>query len=243
MPLIDSLVSYYKLDEASGDALDAHGSNNLTDNGTVGAGTGIINGARDFESSVPEYFTHADNADFSTGDIDFAFSLWVKIESISGVIVVFRKDDGSANREYGLYYDNSAARFKFYVFGSASGGNFHEVAADNLGVANTGVWYHLICWHDSVNNLIGIVGNGGTANTLAHTTGVYNGTASFGLGGDSTSSSASMDGLIDEFGFWKRVLSEAEWAQLYNSGAALPYPFSAGGGGAAGSLAMLGVGQ
>ena len=56
MALIDSLGGYWKMDEASGDALDSHGSNNLTDNDTVAASTdGKINGARDFEKGFSEY--------------------------------------------------------------------------------------------------------------------------------------------------------------------------------------------
>lgn len=49
MAIIDNLVSYWKLDEASGNALDAHGSNTLIEtSGAIAAAGGKINGARDF---------------------------------------------------------------------------------------------------------------------------------------------------------------------------------------------------
>src|SRR6056300_304684 len=46
------LVSFWKLDEASGTRVDAFGSNDLTDNNTVGQGTGTVYAnAADFERS------------------------------------------------------------------------------------------------------------------------------------------------------------------------------------------------
>ena len=38
------------------------------------------------------------------------------------------------------------------------------------------------------------------------------------------------NGLIDEVGFWHKVLSQSEVTSLYNSGAGLAYPFSASAG-------------
>ena len=81
MALTDNLISVWEMDEASGDAIDAHGSNDLTDTNTVAAAAGKINGARDFETGNSECFLLADNTDLSMGDIDFSITAWVQLES------------------------------------------------------------------------------------------------------------------------------------------------------------------
>jgi hypothetical protein len=63
MPVIDSLIGDWEMDEASGQALDSHGSNPLTDNNTVGASGGW----RDFESDNVESFSHARQRRFEHG--------------------------------------------------------------------------------------------------------------------------------------------------------------------------------
>ena len=222
MALVDNLIAYWPLDEASGDALDAHGSNDLTDNNTVGAASGKVNGARDFEFANSEYFARADNADLSTGDIDWTFACWVNAESLVETWnVIVRK-----GTEWHLYYVAGPNTFRFYVDGSS---NF--VASS--GSLSTATWAFVVVWHDSVNNQIGISVNAGAADTNAHTTGMIDGLGPFELGGDS-SQSFYWDGLIDEVGFWKRVLTSDERTELYNAGSGRDYAYVSGAGGGAG---------
>jgi hypothetical protein len=63
--LLTGLVSYWKLDEASGDALDAHASNDGADVNTVGSGTGKIGNARSFNGS-DQRFDVTDPGDFTS---------------------------------------------------------------------------------------------------------------------------------------------------------------------------------
>lgn len=223
MSLLTNLVSYWKLDEASGNALDAHGSNTLTDNASVGSAAGKINNARDFESSTHQYFSIADNAALSTGDIDFTFACWVKAESLVNYPVILGKWGTYAGyREFVLYYDTSSFRFQFAV--ESSGGTLASAVANTFGAASTGTWYFVVGWHDSVNNLVGISINAGTADTVSHTLGVRDSTLQFQIGGSNQNvQSLFWDGLIDEVGFWKRVLTSQERTDLYNGGSALSY--------------------
>lgn len=224
MALIDNLISYWKMDEASGDALDAHSTNDLTDTNTVAAGTGIINGARDFEANNNEYFTHVDNAALSTGDIDFTVQAWVKLETEPGVMEIVSKWGALiTSAEYTMYYNGD--RFNFTIGNGVTSG---AVTADNFGAVATGVWYLLHAWHDAGNNLVGISVNAGTANTLSWALGVLDSTEPFRIGAGSGTPINFFDGLIDEVGFWKRVLSSDERTSLYNAGAGLAYPFSSG---------------
>ncbi len=219
MALIDNLVAYWPLDEASGNAIDAHGSNDLSDQNTVGSATGLITNARDFENGSAEYFNLTDNADMSTGDIDFTFSCWVKAESLSSAQFVLCKANFFSTSEYGIWWESD--RFRWRAGTSTT-------VADNYGALSTGTWANVVAWHDSVNNIVGIAVNAGTANTQSYSSGVSDTGEEFRIGSDSQGFFIKWDGLICEVGFWKRVLTSTERTDLYNSGAGLAYPFSGG---------------
>lgn len=233
MALTDNLISVWEMDEASGDAVDSHGSNTLTEtSGTIAATTGKINGARDFEATGDsEYFEIADNADVSIGDTDWTISAWVYGETLASNPVIASKgwsNTPDANSEFVIYYSTSASRFRVDFRGSST----TNVNATNHGAASAGNWYHVVAWHDSVNNIIGIAVNAGTANTFSKTDGVNDGTASFVVG-SSPSQSLYWDGLIDQVAIWRRVLTSDERTSLYNSGNGLAYSSWGGGGGSA----------
>ena len=79
MVTTDTLVSYYKLEEASGDAIDAHGSNDGTVQNVVYESAGLIDNCYRFNDIVSP--TH----NVSLGDIEFnsgkhiSISCWAKI--------------------------------------------------------------------------------------------------------------------------------------------------------------------
>jgi len=227
--LTDNLVSYWKMDEASGNALDAHGSNTLTENGTGGIAstTGKISNARDFEVADGDYFSLADNADLSTGDIDWTIAAWVQIESKgSGDDREIASKGDTDSFEYAFDFSFADDRFRLRVCSGASFANLTTVLANNFGSPSTATWYHVVCWHDSVNNVIGISVNAGTANTTAYSAGTFDSTKQFRIGAYNGFGGIYWDGLIDEFGFWKRVLTSGERTSLYNGGSGLAYPFT-----------------
>lgn len=227
MSLLTNLVSHWKLDEASGNALDAHGTNTLTEtSGTIGSAAGKVGNARDFEAGDTEYFELSDNTDLSTGDVNFHVACWVWAETLTNFPVIAHKGWQTANdvnKEWVLFYDTTAARF---TFSKMVGTTLVNAVANNFGVASVSTWYRLDAWHDADNNVIGIAVNNGTANTTATSTGVNNGNRAFQVGA-SSSQGLYWDGLIDELSFYKhRVLSSAEIAVPYNSGNGLAYPWS-----------------
>jgi len=232
--LTDNLISYWSLDESSGDAIDAHGSNDLTDTNTVGAATGKISGARDFEAGSVERFYHADSTDFSVGDIDFTWAGWFQLESKSTYNIAICKatDKFTTGQqiEYRLYYDVLADRFAFTVGNNTTS---LTVEAGTLGSPSTATWYYIVCWHDATANTINIQVNDGTVDSLSYSGGSWDSGGFFFIGlqyadDDIGSTWFPWDGLIDEVGFWKRVLTSGERTSLYNGGAGLAYPFSSG---------------
>lgn len=234
MSLLTNLVSYWKLDEALGDAIDAHASNDLADN-TVGSTFGKINGAREFSPAGSDYFSHASNSELTTGDIDFTVAAWVyrDTDPTEGFRQILSK--WSATEEEGEYLldggQSNGGKFRFAV---RSGATFYSVTEPNAYSAEA--WYYVIGWHDSVNNSLNIQVNNGTVESASHSAGVNSHAGSSvvmgALGGFLGSSGGYWDGRIDECGFWKRVLTTQERTDLYNGGSGLSYDnFDGGGGG------------
>lgn len=207
MALTDSLISYWKLDEASGTRYDSHGTNDLTDNNTVGSATGKVGNAADFIYANTESLTKSDNSDLSVGDIDFTICAWVKFDQLlsRATTYIATKDDDW--RLYGTW--DGAILFSVTAPSEAT------TSATATSISNS-VWYFVVAWHDSVNNEIGISINNGTPITTSWSNGIRDSNFDFKIG-------HTMDGLIDEVGFWKRVLTSAERAALYNNGIGLSY--------------------
>lgn len=222
MALVDNLVAYYSL----ADVNDAHSSNHLTNNNTATFVAGLVGNAVNLVAASIQYLSIADNAALSMGDIDFTIAAWVRLASKTTHRQIIDKGSVTSgtnpNNEYALNYIQSIDRFRFAVINSSDTAGL--IAADNFGVPTTATWYFVVAWHDSVNNLIGISVNAGTANTTAWTTGVKDSTQPFLIGGGS---SLPMDGRIDEVGIWKRVLSGAEITELYNGGTGRNYAYIA----------------
>ena len=51
MKLTDDMISFWELEESSGTRADAHGAHTLTDNNTVGQGTGVVGNCADLNSA------------------------------------------------------------------------------------------------------------------------------------------------------------------------------------------------
>lgn len=221
--LLTGLVAYWKLDEASGNRADSVGANTLTDNNTVTSTTGKVGSAADFEVDNSESLSISDNAVLSMGNIDFTLAGWVMLDTKTAIRAVIAKYTTVGNqREYMVRYESATDRFVFRV--SADGVNNTAVSADNLGSPSTDAWYFIVAWHDAAADTINIQVNNGAANSTAHATGVLDGTSVFYLG--SREGTDFFDGLIDETGLWKRALTAAERAYLYNGGAGRTYPFT-----------------
>jgi hypothetical protein len=219
-----NLAGYWKLDEASGNATDSTGASTLTDINTVTSAAGKRGTSRQFTHANNEYFSAADSATLSTGDISFTISAWVYLDSKTNGMIIVAKDD-YPEREFILQYDSTIDRFVFFVFNSA-GASVSVQATTTAPSLST--WYHLLAWHDAEADTINIQVNNSTIDTTA-TAGlvVYNSTAAFTVGGRLVfgSPNGTFDGRIDELLFTKRVLWASQRTDLYNSGLALTYPF------------------
>lgn len=225
MALTDSLIAYWKLDEASGSRADAHSTNTLTDNNTVTSNPGIINTAAQFTAANSESLSAADSAALSTGNIDFTIACWVYLDSKATRETIATKGGGGASTsdEWILDYLNTSDRFRFFT----GGGSYKIATANNLGSPSTETWYFIVAWHDAAADTVNIQVNDGAIDSTA-TAGVAPSDTTQGFKLGQYASSLYMNGRIDEVGFWKRTLTTQERTNLYNGGAGLAYPLAEG---------------
>lgn len=228
--LTTSLVSYWKMDEASGTREDIHGPNDLTANGTggVGSATGKINSAADFELSDSDYLSIADASqtglDFS-GDMSASF--WLNIESApaSGEdFTVFSKGSG-ADGAYALTYSNvgGTPKLNFWIFDSGNPSENINMLVNQT--FSTATWYHVVVTFTASTDTAEFFVNGSSLGTASNS--LYSGTTNnsalpFNIG-RYQAGNRYFDGLIDELGMWSKVLSGSEITDLYNSSNGLPY--------------------
>lgn len=211
--LLDGLVSHWKQDEASGNALDAQGTSDLTDNNGVGAAAGKLDGARTFNGSN-QFFSIADNADLSMGDIGFSIALWAFPNANSGFVLA--KWDTSINsREYAISLSTNNTFFS----ASPNGVGQTNVLGPALTLA---AWNLMIAWHDPVADTINLQVNNGPVGAAAYAAGVSNGTAPFVLGSNNGVASF-YNGRLDSISIAKRVWTFQERHALWNSGNGLRF--------------------
>ncbi len=227
------LTSFWELEEASGARADAHGTNNLVDNNTVTSAAGKVGTAAQFTAASSEYLSIIDNASISTGDVDWWLALWGYPDTLTGdPTLASRWNASTGNREYWLGYLSTSGRYALQVSPDGSSSGNTTVSANNRGAASTGAWDFVMAWHDSVNNTINIRVNHGTADSAAHTTGVFDSAAVFRLGAlisGAGSLTEFWNGRLDQAAFGKSpsggiaALADEISSVLYNSGSGRTY--------------------
>jgi hypothetical protein len=207
----DNLISCWTLDEVSGTRLDSvvASANDLTDNNTVASATGKIGNAADFETGNNEYLSHVSNVGLLLNDVDWTICGWINLESNTGASqFMFVKDNDAAGSGALV---NLSDEPLVYLNGGASG----VALASPISIAT---WYQLCSRHDAIANTISIQVNQLAVVSSAATPPTDAGAALRIGAREASGFEGYFDGLIDELAFWKRVLSDAEITDLYNSG-------------------------
>ncbi|CAG0926907.1 hypothetical protein TFLX_00255 [Thermoflexales bacterium] len=231
--LENGLVSYWKLDEATGNALDVLGTNPLTATNAPGSTVGMVQGARTF-SGDHQYFSIPTRPSVEVGDTSFTFTAWVSMTDKANHrnFVGKQIEITETDRDYSLYYDINFDRFIFQVAGP-DGVTLTRAMANSLGSPAANVWYFLAGGYDAARGYVWISVNGDLRETTPFTGNAHVGQAPFMLGAVDNPYYGYHSGWMDEVGFWKRALTSAEVAALYNNGQGLAYPFNTSAGGTA----------
>jgi len=225
--LLTGLVSYWKLNEASGTRVDSVGSNNLTDNNTVTRVLGKQSGAANFTSANSEYLSIASNDSLNVGGTSFTFVYWVNLKDKAASNYAFvSKYDQSLTNQLSYYTDfiQSTDRFRFVISPDGTSASQVAVAANTFGSPTIGVWYFIICEYNVATDIMSISVNNGTADTQS-VADTFSGTSPFEIG-KAGNLNRYPNAYVDEVGFWKRILTTEEKARLYNAGNGITYPFN-----------------
>ncbi len=231
------LASAWLLGEATGAVRkDSYGSNDLANNGSGGgvsqvAGVGGAGFGSAFAAASSQYLAIASNSTLQVAGSSFTFAGWVKLATKPAAARILSKyavSSGGVTQEYTLGYIGADDRFEFSV--TPSGGSVTAVKADAFGSPIAGTWYFVAAWQDAPNSTISISVNNGAANqvtgvgTPAATAerfvmGTLDGVAGAPLVGQ------YLDGALQNWGFWKRLLTAPERTTLYNGGTPLAGPY------------------
>ena len=213
--LSTDMVASYRLDEISGLRKDSSGGSgkDLTDNNTVGSIVGKVDHAADFTEANSEYLSlaNASLGGLSPGSSDFTISAWFNFKVMSQQFLAgVWKTSAAAHREWLLQLDSTD---KINFITSANGSSQTGV---KTGALSTDTWYHILVTHDNTGSSRHIYLNGTSVANDSNVT-VYQGGGDFQIG-NTQDSTDFMDGYVDEFNFWARVLTASEIASLYNGG-------------------------
>lgn len=223
------LVAYWPLNESasSGDVTVEDWTkrgNNLTSNNTVPSVAGIQGNGREFTAANSEWLGAAGaNTDLKFADgRDWTVAGWIYIPTwTTGMI--FIGNDSTANRE--ILFDTRAQNGNNLACqlnpGGAAGGTCFAGASMAV---NTWHFFAFTYTHSTgviagrVNN-----GTGGNSGSVTRTSGtLVQSTQPLNLGRRQfIGANSHFGGRLDEVAKWDRVLTSAELATLYNSGAGI----------------------
>jgi len=222
MALSDNIVSYWKLDEASGNAADSVGSNTGTNTDVTYSNTApLINNHAVFNGTTAVLKTP--NIAFpSNGSITISF--WMKWASAADYAIPFAKDDYASNRSASFFGNTGEGKWRVWT----SGASIRESPVQVVGI---NAWHHIVMtW--THNDKLRYYYDGSEVGTGTSVSGVsintYN--TPFWFGADQGAGGRwFLNGVMDEIGYWTRALDATEVASLYNGGAGIQYPFAGSG--------------
>lgn len=217
--LLDGLVSYWPLDEISGVRYDAVGSNDLTDNNTVGA---VLRGPEGTVASFvkvnSEYLSLADSDAFTPSG-SFSVSAWI-YPTTSNIVFFVAKEETDPTSEWSLLTGaGGVLEGRFW----GSGGLSQAVAPVGMNwvAANLNRWWLATYVYDADASTVTVYLNNDAGSPVATNGTLTNRAGALTIGGGARA--AYEDNKMAGVGFWTRALSAGDIESLVASGNGLRY--------------------
>jgi hypothetical protein len=218
--LLNSLVSYWPLNEQSGTRVDAVGDNDLTDNNTVGVTLSGPSGlVTSFVKTDNDQLVNTSAALKGIGSSNAGATLagWVKISSAmaAGYPLLFGSQDGNGCG-IGVFLEAANPGRLYARFVASDLGTTDQISAGDY---RDNRWHFIVVWFDPADKKGRISIDNGVEllTTLALGTTALKVMTSFKVGGWDTF--GTLDGNIARLGAWERPLTAEERTSLFNSGA------------------------
>ena len=230
--LTDSLISYYKFDETSGNASDEISSNDLVNRNTVEySETGILNNAAEFTFADSNNYIleYADQTGLLIND-EISFSFWIKLKSqpqsyYPTYSIINQWTNAFSDKSWALAYRTDGFDRLNMAISNEQYDEANNYILENFTLENDSL-YHIVISTDAINNLSRFFINDtlrGTVSGSRVTDSIYLSTSNI-LVGTSIDGGRS-DFSIDELAIYHRLLYQDDVDLLWGGGAAIEYPF------------------
>ncbi|KKL49995.1 hypothetical protein LCGC14_2309930, partial [marine sediment metagenome] len=222
------IVSFYKLNETSGSAIDSLGLMNSTtvQSGVVQGVEGLINNSYNFTSVSSRVDFNSNQQQTNSNQ---TYSIWFNPGNTAPNTAIFVRGDAGEDNYDAIAYDDGFIRF-FIGPQSGSSSRWNATSTKDVMLPN-GTWYNIVvntsgsATASSTNIFIN-----GVLQTTSFTTAGSNrsrpsDSVSLFLGGGipETGNINVTNGRIDEVGIWNRSLTTDEINNLYNGGSGISF--------------------
>lgn len=170
--------------------------------------------AGDF-NGTNQSLSFTDNDSVSLNATDLTLCGRVNADAFGAIKGIVTKGDKgvAASLEYWLGYSLSANRYQIVI---SNGSTLYTTSANSYGAPATGTWAWVCGSFNNTSKALNIEVDNGTTDTSTATGSVPNTSQTLRIGADSAG--RYWDGRIDKVRVWKRLLTSAEEAAIYNSG-------------------------
>lgn len=239
MALTDNLVAYWKMDESSGDLIDATGNGNtMANGGSSGAtfATGKINNGSFFTNAYPNNVANFTRSNLTTDLSAFSINVWFKSNySTSDDTMFFSTGSWSGSGSFAIGFRAGVPRFEIY------GPSPDEPTIGSTNQFDNS-WKMYTATYDAtakevriyINNVLNATKDYSSLPSLDFT-GLTAYIGQWLVGGNYR----GFQGGLDEMAIFAEVLSSTERAELYNDGAGFAHPFTSATNNGAGFLMLM----
>lgn len=218
-----AMQAYWNLDEASGSRLDQVTINHLADNNSVVGTAGIVNTGALFVAANSQFLSITSCDALRSGNRDWSLAGWFRVNDTTNTYSLVGKIPADAgnlvDKEYFLYFEPADKRIHVAVWRNTADLNTDFA---NVTTINQNTWYFAVAWRNTSSGMMFLQINNATINSAA-ITGSNTGNATFTLGATREGTVLYLDGAMDEWGFWAKIISTNDRTGLYNSGVGNTY--------------------
>ena len=219
--LTTNLISYYKMDEASGTRIDSvAGYDLIVAAADPNSTTGIRNQASLFDG---DDLLIRNSSPFGMAGSSFAISFWLYLTQTSGTqwIISFGPNQSNYDGQYDFFMDTSTLKMAVRLADTSQ----TIIQASSFGALSAGNWYNIVGWCSNATHVGLSVNLSANSSSISSAISGWN-SMTYAVGALGTGGSPviyRLNARLDEMGIWNRVLTATERAGLYAGGSGNTY--------------------